>query len=59
MTAKHPHPSGRPIRREEVRGRQIWRIPDRGPVIPRLQQERKDISAIGFTAKIAPHDDED
>jgi len=59
MIARHPHPSGKPIRREETRGPQIWRIPDKGPVIPRLQQERKDISAIGFTAKIAAQDDED
>jgi len=59
MTAKRPHPSGKPIRREETRGRQIWRIPDKGPVIPRLQREPKDISAIGFTAKIVAQDDED
>jgi hypothetical protein len=53
------HPSGRPIRTEHRVGRQIWRIPDKGSVIPRLQPEKREVSAIGFTADItAPDDDE-
>jgi hypothetical protein len=49
---KHPHPSGRPIREREVKGRTIWRVPDHGPVIPRLQKENERIEAIGFTADL-------
>jgi hypothetical protein len=51
------HPSGKPIRRPKVGVRSIWRIPDKGSVIPRLQ-ERNSINAIGFTAKICADDDE-
>ncbi len=41
------HPSGRPIRDRVVVGRQIWRIPDQGPVTPRLQ-DRVGANAVGF-----------
>jgi hypothetical protein len=54
---KHPHPSGRPIREREVKGRTIWRVPDHGPVIPRLQKENERIEAIGFTADLISRDD--
>ncbi len=53
------HPSGRPIRREEVRGRQIWRIPDEGPVIPRLRVPPGGANAIGFRARITSDEEED
>jgi hypothetical protein len=54
---KHPHPSGRPIRKQEVKGRQIWRIPDRGSVIPRLQEDEQHVEAIGFTANLVSDDE--
>jgi hypothetical protein len=57
MTTKS-HPSGRPVKDERVVGRQIWRIPDKGAVIPRLQDEKSSVSAIGFTAQIVADDDE-
>jgi hypothetical protein len=47
------HPSGRPIREERVVSRPIWRIPDKGPITPRLQDNHSEIAAIGFTAEIA------
>jgi len=47
------HPSGRPIRTPRVVGPSIWRIPERGPVIPRLQPEDRKTTAIGFHALIA------
>lgn len=60
MTAdRKRHPSGRPIRKDELRGRPIWRIPDKGPVIPRLQPKEKDITAIGFTARIVADDNDE
>lgn len=52
------HPSGNPIREERVVGRSIWRIPDKGPVTPRLQDEKGNISAVGFTARLTSEDDE-
>jgi hypothetical protein len=55
---KKPHPSGRPIRRHEVKKHSIWRVPDRGPVIPRLQDEETSVEAIGFTANLISEDDE-
>lgn len=46
------HPSGKPIRNERIVGRPMWRIPDKGPVIPRLQTPTETINAVGFTAKL-------
>lgn len=41
------HPSGKPIHRENKRGRGFWNTPNNGPATPRLQQPQpKD--AIGF-----------
>lgn len=46
------HPSGRPLHRHSTVGRTIWRIPDEGPVTPRLRVPRRDLSMtrahIGF-----------
>lgn len=56
MNERKPHPSGRPIRKDEVKGKSIWRIPDRGPVIPRLQADKVSTEAIGFTAHICAED---
>lgn len=47
MTNRPEHPSKRPVRREQKRGRGYWNAPNNGPVTPRLQQPQpKD--AIGF-----------
>ncbi len=51
------HPSGRPIRGERIVAKTVWRIPDKGPVTPRLQEEKAAVSAIGFTAHIVSNDD--
>lgn len=50
MSQRPSHPSGKPIRRDRVVGRPIWRIPDRGSVIPRLQTEPR-TEAIGFVTE--------
>ena len=42
------HPSGRPVRKNEVKGRPIWRVPDEGPVTPRLRADRKPLDQVGF-----------
>ena len=39
------------------KGRQLWRVPDEGPVTPRLRVPDRQTSAIGF--HIAPHDQDD
>lgn len=49
MADRKSHPSGRPkARPQEKRSRPIWRVPDDGPVTPRLQR-REFAQAIGFT----------
>lgn len=59
MTERRSHPSGRPIIHHQVKGRSIWRVPDRGPITPRLQDERKDLSLIGFHRQPVSDDFED
>lgn len=59
MQQRPKHPSGRPIREPKIGVRSIWRVPDRGPVIPRLQPEEPMVNAIGFTADICARDDEE
>lgn len=54
MTERRPSP--RPIKKSEVKGRSIWRVPERGPVIPRLQDGKDRIEAIGFTAQLLSED---
>lgn len=56
VVERRPHPSGRPIRKTEVKGKSIWRVPDRGSVIPRLRDEGKSVEAIGFTANLTSED---
>ena len=56
MIERKDHPSGRPIRKQQVKGRSIWRVPDRGPVIPRLQDDLNKVEAIGFTARLSSED---
>lgn len=53
-----PHPSGRPIPERCVGVRSIWRVPDEGPVTPRLRAEGL-VQAIGFRAEIVSPDDDD
>lgn len=53
---RRPHPSGRPIRKNEVKGKSVWRVPDRGPVIPRLRPDDKPVEAIGFMARLTSED---
>ncbi len=50
------HPSERPIRKEKVKGRPIWRVPDDGYVTPRLRDKKTD--AIGFVHKFDREEDE-
>lgn len=57
MDKPRPHPSGRPIRRSRERGRPIWRIPDDGPVTPRLQ--RQVTNAIGFVVRSQQQEESD
>lgn len=56
---RNPHPSGRPIRRTETKGRPIWRIPDVEPNVPRLRQPAA-VDAIGFVHQFSePERDDD
>ncbi|MEO6381966.1 MAG: hypothetical protein ABIO35_08210 [Nitrobacter sp.] len=48
MSDRTRHPSGRPLDRRVVVGPPRWRIPDKGSVIPRLQEEKRDLHLIGF-----------
>ena len=52
------HPSGKPVRTSRVVGKTVWRIPDKGSVIPRLQDDKQNVNAIGFTAQLVSEDDE-
>lgn len=56
---KHDHPSGRPIRKDRTVGKPLWRIPDKGPVIPRLQPDYGRVSAIGFHVGQADPDEDE
>lgn len=48
MSVRPRHPSGRPIHPRIVNGGTRWRVPDKGYVIPQLQEDRRDLSLIGF-----------
>lgn len=54
---KNRHPSGRPIRKAEVKGRPVWRIPDESYNAPKLKVKMAP-SAIGFLHKFPSEDDE-
>ncbi len=49
-------PSPRPIRKSEIKQRSIWHVPERGAVIPRLQDDNNKTEAIGFTARLTSDD---
>lgn len=48
ISERRPHPSGRPIRKIERKGRPIWRIPDTESNVPRLRPGTEQTNAIGF-----------
>lgn len=57
MGARHPHPSGRPIRRPHTIGKTLYRVPRTEYETPRLN-ERSPIDAIGFgTTHLPGHQD--
>lgn len=58
MPERPQHPSGRPIRRNQVKGLGFTRRPFDGPLSPGLQKERQTY-AVGFTARIAAEDDDE
>jgi hypothetical protein len=51
--SRRPHPSGRPIRRFHVVGKQLYRIPREEYETPRLNQ-RSPTHAIGFVVDHLP-----
>jgi hypothetical protein len=54
MGERPQHPSGRPVRKEaKPVGSGRWNIPNKGSVLPRLQEQSK-VSAIGFIATHLP-----
>ena len=61
MTAKHPHPSGRPIRARAApkSAMSVWRCPLDQPATPRLRPSAKVslVDAIGY--HLAPRFDDD
>lgn len=49
MQPKHPHPSGRPIRKEEKIGRQYWNYPAETYATPKLRPKVGPVAdAIGY-----------
>lgn len=59
MAERRPsHPSGRPIRRNDVKTLGFTRRPFDGPLPPGLQKDRQTY-AVGFTARIAMTDDDE
>lgn len=50
MAQRPSHPSLRPIRTIEIKGRPVWNIPDDGYVTPRLRLPMR-TNAIGFTVR--------
>jgi hypothetical protein len=59
MMAKNPHPSGRPIRRDEKVGRQYWNYPAETYATPKLRPISKPVAdAIGYH-RIYPTGDDD
>jgi hypothetical protein len=60
MSDRRPqHLSGRPIRYPKIGVRSIWRIPDSGPVTPKLQPQEATANPIGFHAEICVRDDDE
>ncbi len=58
MNDRPQHPSKRPIRHEQKRGRGFWNMPLTGPATPRLSQPQpKD--AIGFHHIVVKDDEND
>lgn len=55
---RKPHPSGRPIRKQNIRALGFNRRPYDEPLTPGLRREEK-TNAIGFTARIVSEDDDE
>lgn len=55
MTDRKPHPSGRPIRKQDKRMLGFNRRPYDEPLTPGLRKQEP-ANAIGFTAKITADD---
>jgi hypothetical protein len=47
------------MKNTRVVGRTIWRIPDKGPVIPRLRPEDARTNAVGFYAQLCAREDDE
>lgn len=59
MTERRPqHPSGKPIRQSRYGVTSRYRIPDDGPVTPRLRPKDGLANPIGFNAEIVSRDDD-
>lgn len=59
MAERRPqHPSGRPIRKGQYGVRSISRIPDDGPLTPRLRLNGL-ANPIGFRAEICSRDEDE
>lgn len=54
-----PHPSGRPVRKTEVKGRPMWRIPDSESNVPRLRVKKNDLDCVGFIQFPVEHSDDE
>jgi hypothetical protein len=48
MTDKKKHPSGRPLTKNRECRLSIIRIPEKGALTPRLREDRRDLSLVGF-----------
>lgn len=49
----------RPIRRNDPRRINPYRIPEEGPLTPRLRQKASDISAVGFHHDFSEKEDDE
>jgi hypothetical protein len=47
------------MRNERIIGRPIWRVPDKGSVIPRRQEPTNNLNAVGFMAQLIAREDDD
>jgi len=57
--AKNPHPSGRPIRKDEKVGRQYWNYPAETYATPKLRPKLVPVAdAVGYL-RVYPTNDDD
>ena len=55
---KSQYPSGRPIRKTEIKRLGFVRIPQDGPLTPGLRKRQDAVNAIGFTAQLNKDNDQ-